>query len=83
MADHFPKVAPPPEPGEAVQVLMTEQMARRFEQRCLGAENTIGDTSLVGPLLFSDDDLPTYIIGIGAGAVTGPVADRQMGSSDG
>lgn len=60
----FPKGCPKPEEKDTVQVLMTEEMARNFEKRCLGRGNTVGDTYLAGPLLFSDDDLPTYIIGI-------------------
>ena len=55
--------AKPPAPDDVVQVLMTEEMARRFEERCLGG-NTRGKTSLSPPLLFSEDDLPTYIIQI-------------------
>jgi hypothetical protein len=43
---------------------MTERMARTFEQRCLGA-NTRGHTSLSPPLLFREDDVPTYIISAG------------------
>lgn len=61
----YPKGAPKPEPNDVVQVMMTETMARNFEKRCLGKGNTRGHTYLSGPLLFSDDDLPTYIIGVG------------------
>ena len=39
-------------------------MARRFEERVLG-HNTVGHTYLAGPVIFSDDDVPTYIIGVG------------------
>jgi len=46
-----------------VSVLMTEKMARVFEQRCLG-EHTVGRTELAGPMIFSEDDVPTYIIGL-------------------
>lgn len=59
----WPKGAPKPAPDEIVAVRMTEKMARVFEQRCLG-HNTVGETELAGPLLFSEDDVPTYIIGI-------------------
>lgn len=55
-----------PDPDETVSVLMTESMARVFEERCLGIGNTAGDTHLHGPVMFSEDDLPTYIIGIGS-----------------
>lgn len=57
------KPAPRPAPDDVVQVIMTERMARFFEARCLGV-NTVGPTELAGPLLFSEDDLPTYIIGV-------------------
>lgn len=54
----FPKsVARPSSDDDIVQVLMTEQMARTFEERCLGP-----NASLVGPIVFSDDDVPTYMI---------------------
>ncbi len=59
----WPKGAPKPEPDDMVAVLMRESMARTFESRCLG-RNTRGETELSGPLLFSEDDVPTYIIGI-------------------
>lgn len=59
----WPKGAPKPEPDDMVAVLMTERMARRFEKACLG-RHTAGESQLTGPLLFSDDDVPTYIIGI-------------------
>lgn len=62
--DQWPKGAPRPGPGDVVQALMTEEMARRFEARCLG-KNARGETHLSGPLRFSSDDLPTYIIGVG------------------
>jgi hypothetical protein len=38
-------------------------MARRFEACCLGA-HTNAPTELAGPVLFSEDDPPTYIIGV-------------------
>lgn len=64
--DDYPKPCSKPEPNEMVQVLMTEHMARRFEARCLGSRHTVGETHLVGPLIFSEDDsTPTYIIGVG------------------
>lgn len=55
----FPKRAGKPAPKDDVQVIMTEDMARLFEDRCLGP-----NAELTEPLLFSDDDLPTYIIGL-------------------
>ncbi len=59
----WPKSAPSPTPTDMVAVLMSESMARTFEQRCLG-QHTRGETDLAGPLLFCKDDVPTYIIGI-------------------
>lgn len=69
-AGRWPKGAPRPAPSDIVQVLMSEEMARRFEARCLGPTNTRGNTSLAGPLLFGEDDLPTYIIDVDAGGVS-------------
>jgi hypothetical protein len=60
---NFPRGAPKPAPGDVVAVLMTEEMARTFEARCLGA-HTRGPTELAGPMLFREDDVPTYIIGV-------------------
>lgn len=45
---------------------MTEKMARDFEQRVLSSS-----AYLAGPVLFSEDDLPTYIIGVNPPAATG------------
>lgn len=60
----WPRGATRPKSGSGiVQVLMTEDMARCFEARCLG-DSTRGRTYLAGPLLFTEDDLPTYTIGI-------------------
>lgn len=61
--DDFPIGAPKPKSDDMVQIMMTEEMARAFEERCLG-KHTAGDTELAGPLLFSEDDMPTYIIGL-------------------
>lgn len=58
----FPRDTAKPEPGDVVQVIMSEEMARRFEERCLGRGNTVGETRLSPPLVFREDDLPTYII---------------------
>lgn len=60
-ADGYPRRTDPPILTDVVQVLMTEDMARRFEKRCLGI-NTRGDTKLSPPLVFHEGDLPTYII---------------------
>lgn len=57
----WPKGAPKPGPDDVVAVLMTETMARTFEERCLGV-HTRGFTKLAGPLFFAEDDVPTYII---------------------
>lgn len=59
----WPKGTSRPGPKDVVQVLMTEEMARRFERRCLGM-NTMAETGLTGPVLFRADDLPTYMIGL-------------------
>lgn len=56
-----PTGAPSPAHEDIVQVVMTERMARVFEERCLGA-NTVGPTSLSPPMFFGDDHTPTYII---------------------
>jgi len=64
MAGFSPRGLPQPELNDVVQVLMTEEMARRFEAACLG-NNTQGKTFLSGPFSFSEDDqTPTYIIGL-------------------
>jgi hypothetical protein len=72
MAD-WPRVTAAPARSDVVQVLMTEDMARRFEQRCLGP-NTRGWTQLSPPLLFREDDVPTYIIDTAARPLTLPVS---------
>lgn len=54
----WPKGVAKPEPDDLVQVIMSERMARVFESKCLVA------TYLAGPLLFSEDDLPTYTLGV-------------------
>jgi hypothetical protein len=59
--DGFPRVTSPPEPEDVVQVLMTERMARMFEARCLGP-SIVGEMGLGEPLLFAEDDVPTYTI---------------------
>lgn len=61
-AEDRPTIAPAPAPEDIVQVVMTERMARRFEQQCLGRGNTVGETSLSPPMFFGDDHTPTYII---------------------
>lgn len=63
MTPRWPKPVARPAADEVVAVLMSEEMARRFEERCLG-ENTVGQTHLAGPVLFREDDVPTYIIGV-------------------
>lgn len=64
MAEQYPQVVPIPAAEDVVQVLMTEDMARRFEERCLG-DNTRGRTRLSPPLIFAEDDVPTYIVQVG------------------
>lgn len=61
--DGYPRMVPVPAPADTVQVVMSERMARRFEALCLGAR-TVAPTALSGPVLFSERDLPTYIIGL-------------------
>jgi hypothetical protein len=61
VVDTWPRPTGRPAPADVVQVLMTEEMARRFEERCLGS-HTRGFTRLSPPLLFGADDVPTYII---------------------
>lgn len=63
-SDDYPKGAERPTAKDTVQVLMTEELARHFERACLGRGNTVGDTYLAGPMLFSEGDLPTYTIGV-------------------
>jgi hypothetical protein len=56
-ADWLPRpVDRPPVASDAVQVVMTEKLARRFERECLTGAR------LSTPLLFPDSGLPTYII---------------------
>lgn len=55
----WPKGAPRPDPDEMVAVLMSEQMARTLEARWLRP-----NMELAGPLLFKEDDVPTYILGV-------------------
>ena len=69
MNEGWPKPCSPPQPDDVVQVLMTEEMARRFEARVLGKGNTVGHTYLSPPLKFAADDLPTYIMGTDAAEV--------------
>lgn len=54
----YPHAVPRPGPREDVQVMMTEQMARSFETWCLSPSGAC----LGGPLLFSEEDIPTYVI---------------------
>jgi hypothetical protein len=61
--DDFPQGVSKPKPNDMVSVMMPEEMARVFEERCLGT-NTAGRTYLAGPVIFSEDDLPSYFIGI-------------------
>jgi hypothetical protein len=64
-ADKYPRTVSPPASHDVVQVLMTEEMARVFELRCLGS-NTRGFTKLSEPMEFSEDDVATYTIEVGA-----------------
>jgi hypothetical protein len=61
----FPRGVPDVADGELVQVLMTRQQARAFARRCLPIT-----AELVGPLVFSDDDLPTFMVGVTDAAVS-------------
>ena len=60
-----PRIVPQPKDDDGVQVLMTEDMARRFEERCLGKGSTVGDSRLSPPIQFGDNDIPCYIIEVG------------------
>jgi len=62
MSDEFPKGAGRPDPKAEVQIILTEEWARMIEKQLMQPR----DLHLAGPVVFSDDDLPTYIIGIGA-----------------
>jgi hypothetical protein len=59
MPDKFPKATSKPKPEDVIQVLMSEQMARQFESSMLWP-----NAELAGPMVFSEDDVPTYIIGV-------------------
>lgn len=56
--DEYPKGAGMQQPGDMVQVLMQESLARHFEERVLKPTGW----KLAGPLLFGPDDVPTYIL---------------------
>jgi len=58
------KVVEQPASEDVVQVLMSEEMARRFEEACLEF-HTKGYTKLSPPVQFGEDDVPTYIIQVG------------------
>jgi hypothetical protein len=70
----WPKGTTRPGPQDTVQVLMTETMARAFERHVLGVRG-----SLAGPLLFSTDDVPTYIIGVKPQPKRAPREARNIG----
>lgn len=61
---NWPQGVPQPARDDMVKVMMTEEMARAFEERCLG-NHTRGHTYLAGPVHFSEGDSPTYFIGVG------------------
>jgi hypothetical protein len=54
-----------------VQVVMTEAQARSFEAECLGQVTTRGHARLSAPVLLTEDDLPTYFVGIDRDPSTG------------
>jgi hypothetical protein len=57
----FPKGAPRPSDEEAlVALLVPEKIVREIEKQFLAPRGL----ELAGPLLFQEDDLPSYIIGI-------------------
>lgn len=56
----YPKGAGRPELTDMVQIACTESHARVFERESLRPRRC----HLAGPLLFDEDDTPTYIIGV-------------------
>lgn len=58
--DEFPKGVGNVQNNDLVQIVMQQSMARAFDT-FLKAQNL----HLAGPMIFSEDDIPTYIIGIG------------------
>lgn len=56
----YPKGTGRPELTDMVQILCTESHARVFERESLRPRRC----HLGGPLLFDEDDTPTYIIGV-------------------
>jgi len=61
MSDEFPKGVAKPEAEDIVNVTVSEEWARQFERELLIPRGL----HLAGPILFSDDDVPSYIIGFG------------------
>lgn len=59
--DGFPKGVGNIKNRDMVSILVTEEMARNIEYFVLKRNNL----HLAGPMIFSDDDVPSYIIGIG------------------
>lgn len=56
----YPKGGGRPELTDMVQIACTEAQARVFEQDFLKPRRC----NLAGPLLFDEEDTPTYIIGV-------------------
>ena len=54
----YPKGAGKQEPNDLVQILLPESIARQIEAEYLKPRRI----ELAGPLLFSEDDLPSYTI---------------------
>ena len=60
--DGYPKGGAIPDLDTMVQITCTEANARVFERESLRPRRC----HLAGPLLFDEDDIPTYIIGVEA-----------------
>lgn len=58
----FPTGVPQPEDQDVVSILVTEIVARRIEEVFFKPAGL----KLAGPLRFSDDDVPAYIIEVPA-----------------
>jgi hypothetical protein len=60
LEEDYPKGAGKQSDEDMVAILMTEKVAREYERTFLLPRRL----DLAGPLLFTEDDVPTYIIGI-------------------
>jgi hypothetical protein len=60
MTDKYPKGAPKPADDDMVMIVLPQWMARDFNDEFLAGY--ANKRKLAGPLLFGEDDSPTYII---------------------